>query len=1097
MIRSLFMWLLPVSVMTTGARGAGPDFESKYQAIGFSRGAPRFMWFAVDSLGRGRVGQNPISEETDAAGALRFDARESGRFAYVQRGVEGKEELAWAIDAEERAITLRSEFVPGAPIPPFVLAFDQKANHATLLGMMAPGERRMSLPCVLHMPDMGTMRITCDAPGAEIDYDARRRVQTPFVRVAFPAATAARPKIAYRLEVVSIYPAMPGIEGQPLYDGFRRDFLNIFQVNPRVGMLANNASSDPVTFTVFKYAEVARHAPPLAEGLTCLDLVRMTLDRYLSGALGYGQKGYAMAPTDADLIPWPTPWTTTDSLPSLIIAACAYADGAKDPGWARKNYGRLDAWAREMMAPDADDDGLIEYPATGNYGDRPARDKRPSNWWDTINFGHEDAYSNALAYHACREWAALARKLGHEPDATWAEGRAEKLRASYVAGFLNPETGVLAGWRSADGQLHDYWFTFVNGVAIAYGLVDEATGNAIMDRLFQKMAEVGYTNFSLGLPGNLVPIRKGDYVHHDTPPEKFGEPQREDGSDGFQFYENGGTTGCYAYFTVKALYRLGRIADARRILYPMLDGYARGEFQGFGENGMSRDWRDWKGGCHGYEGLLVDNYFALLAVLDDAAMRPNIVFIMADDLGYNDLSCQGAAKIRTPGIDRLAKEGIRLTDAHTPSGLCCPSRYGVLTGRYPWRRKQTCWASPGAGLLIEPGRETTASLLKKAGYTCGIVGKWHLGFGDATRPFDWNGDLKPGPLEVGFDYAFVDIANRTGCYVENHRIVGLDPADPIRHEGRKRVGGRAAFSMVNEENARVLHEKAVAFLELHAGGGAGPFYLHYVPNNIHTPLTPNPRFKGKNQCGKYGDFVAELDWSVGDILTTLDRLRLADRTLVIFTSDNGGVYENEGFGAGHRSCAPFNGQKGDVWEGGNRVPFLARWPGHIRAGTTSDRMLCLTDMLATFATLTGQSLAAQAGPDSLDALPILLGREGATDGRTNLIMQSGSSSLFERRKEGLWAVREANWKLVLGRGSGYSTVQGAERNPYLRFAEVGMVNSDYLPDGKLKPDAPPMQLYDLDSDAGERCNVFRERPEVVDRLMALFEKLRESGCSRR
>ncbi|MFA6543320.1 MAG: arylsulfatase [Limisphaerales bacterium] len=483
---------------------------------------------------------------------------------------------------------------------------------------------------------------------------------------------------------------------------------------------------------------------------------------------------------------------------------------------------------------------------------------------------------------------------------------------------------------------------------------------------------------------------------------------------------------------------------------------------------------------------------ALLAVESAGATLtaiPNVVFILSDDLGYNDLSCQGATKLRTPNIDRLAKEGIRFTDAHTAAGVCCPSRYSTLTGRYSWRRKQTCWASPGAALLIEPKRMTIASLLKQAGYTTGGVGKWHLGFGTAQQRVDWNGELKPGPLEVGFDYCFVDVSNRWGPYVENHRIVGVKADDPIRFEGRKLAGGKSAFTMVNEENARVLHEKAVAFIERSKDR---PFFLYYVPNNIHTPLTPNAKFKGTSKAGKYGDFVHELDWSVGDLLATLDRLKLTDNTLVIFTSDNGGVYEKEGFNAGHRSCAPFNGQKGDVWEGGNRVPFLARWPGHIAAGTTSAQLLCLTDMMATFAALTGQTLPGDAGPDSVNALPALLGQNPSPVSRTNLIVQSGSSSLFEKNKEGLWAVREGNWKLVLGQGSGYSTKQG-DRNPYLRFAEVGMVNSDYTSDGKLKPGAPPMQLYDLAADPGETRNLYLEQPGIVARLSKLFEQL--SGAS--
>jgi len=476
-----------------------------------------------------------------------------------------------------------------------------------------------------------------------------------------------------------------------------------------------------------------------------------------------------------------------------------------------------------------------------------------------------------------------------------------------------------------------------------------------------------------------------------------------------------------------------------------------------------------------------------------ATDKPNIVLILADDLGYNDLSCQGAIKLKTPGIDRIAKEGVRFTDAHTPAGVCCPTRYGVLTGRYPWRRAQVCWASPGAALLIEAGRETTASMLKRAGYTTGIVGKWHLGFGTLEKRVDWNGDLKPGPLEVGFDYCFVDVSNRWGVYVENHRILGLDPNDPIRPgRGEKRNGGNSAFTMKNEENARVLHEKAVAFIERNK---EKPFYLHYVPNNIHTPLTPNKKFAGTSQAGKYGDFVHELDWSVGELLATLDRLKLADNTLVIFTSDNGGVYEKEGFGAGHRSCAPFNGQKGDVWEGGNRVAFLARWPGRIAPGTTSPRLLCLTDMMATFAAITGQTMPTDAGPDSFNALPALFGKSQSDGARTSLVMQARSASAFRHRKqEDIWAVRDGNWKLVMGQGSGYST-EKTERAPYLKFAQVGMVNSDFTPDGQLKPDAPPMQIYDLATDPGETKNLYRDHPETVARLTKLFEQLRDAKGS--
>ena len=599
-------------------RAATPDFQSQHLAVGLSRNAPAFRVFAVDSFGRGKLDLNPVLAETNGVPGLELEDGSTYK-------LNGKP--VWRITCDERTLTLRSDYSAGIEAPPFVLTFDQKANHATLLGLMKPGERQMTLPCVLHLPDMGSLLITGDG---KLDYDARRFVKPSFVRVAFPPATAPGPQgrgaagrhVEYRLAVAAIYPKLPGIEKDPRYDGFRRDYLNIFQVNPRVQMLANNASSDPVPFTLFEYSDVALHAPPLADGLTCLDVVRMTLDRYLAGAKGYGQIGYGGTPTDADLIPWKTPWTSLDTLPSLLISACNYAHGARDWDWARANYGRLATWGREIFAADKDGNGLIEYPGTGNYGDRPRADQRPSNWWDTINFGHEDAFANALAYRAAIMFAAFARQLKHEEDATFFAEKAAKLRAAYVPTFLNPVTGVLAGWKSADGRLHDYWFTFVQGVAITCGLLDDKTANGVMDRLLAKMKEVGYTRFDLGLPGNLVPIKKGDYADHDTPPQVHGVPKLEDGSDGFQYYENGGATGCWSYYLVKALYQLGRIEDARRIFHPMLAGYARGEFQGFGANGMSRDWRDWQGGCHGYEGLLVDNYYALLAVLDDARAKP-------------------------------------------------------------------------------------------------------------------------------------------------------------------------------------------------------------------------------------------------------------------------------------------------------------------------------------------------------------------------------------------------------------------------------------------------------------------------------------------
>jgi len=604
------------------AATAEPDFQSRHLAVGFSRTAPAFTAFTVDALGQGKLASNPVLRPTQSLGGLKFVSRGPREFAYVVESSSTKTLPAWEITCAESTLKLRSRFAAGVSGAPFLLKFDQKKNHATLLGLMPPGERRVLLPAVLHLPDLGSVRIHSSAKGAKLDYDARRYAKPNYVEVLFPPATAAQRCVEYTLEVAAIYPKLPGIEQDARFDGFRRSYLNILQLNPRVWMLANNSSSDPVPFTVFKYSEIARRAPPLVDGLTAQDLIRMTLDGYLAGALGYGQVGYGKVnPGAADIIGWGSPYDSTDTYPSLLIAACNYALGTKDWKWARANYDKLAAWGRRIFTMDRDGNGLIEYPTSGNYGDRPTDKRRPANWWDTINFGHEDAYANALAYRAATQFAEVARKIGRKDDTELFASRAAKLRAVYVPTFLNPATGVLAGWRSADGQLHDYWFTFVNGLAITYGLVDDKDANAILDKLLAKMAQVGYTNFHLGLPGNLVPVRKGDYVMHDNPPEVFGVPRLEDGSDGFQYYENGGATACYAYFTVKALYQMGRVADARRIFLPMLESYATGDFQGFCDSGMSKDWRDWRGGCHGYEGMLVDAYLPFLAVFDEWEAR--------------------------------------------------------------------------------------------------------------------------------------------------------------------------------------------------------------------------------------------------------------------------------------------------------------------------------------------------------------------------------------------------------------------------------------------------------------------------------------------
>jgi hypothetical protein len=589
-----------------------PDFKSSHLAVGLAPTTPAFSFFAVDSLGRGERLDNVVLHSKLPRGSNRVESLGQSAFRYTQPS-EGRAVEAWRGSFFKDRIVLRSEYVAGATVPPFLLLIDQRMNHATLLGQLVPGKLQASAPCVLHLPDHGTFRISANQKSAALDYDARRRQPENFVRVNFLPATKEQGMVEYTLEVTLIHPDLPGLADNPLYDGYRRNFLNLIQLHPRLRTLANNSSSDVCGFCLWQYAELGVKAPPLADGLTVNDLVRMSVDRVMDGSITYGQAGYRGTPMFPEAAAWSPKFDSLDTLPSFLIAGCAYVKGSGDGQWAAQRFAKLLELGRAMLAHDRNGNGLIEYQRPGNSGSWKEGD-RPANWWDTIGFGHEDAYANALAYRACVLMAELARTSGRPAEAEEFSNAARKLRAAYVPTLLNPKTGVLAGWKSADGELHDYWFTFINGMAISFGLVDEAQANAIMDRLLKKMDEVGYRRFELGLPGNLIPIRRADYTDLRR---RYGGPSEADGSDAFQIYENGGATHCHAYWTVKALYQLGRVEDARKIFHPMLRSFATGDFQGFDAKGQSKDWRTWDGECRGYEGYLSDGYLALLAVEDD------------------------------------------------------------------------------------------------------------------------------------------------------------------------------------------------------------------------------------------------------------------------------------------------------------------------------------------------------------------------------------------------------------------------------------------------------------------------------------------------
>ena len=477
-----------------------------------------------------------------------------------------------------------------------------------------------------------------------------------------------------------------------------------------------------------------------------------------------------------------------------------------------------------------------------------------------------------------------------------------------------------------------------------------------------------------------------------------------------------------------------------------------------------------------------------------ASDKPNIVLILADDLGYGDLSSYGATKIRTSNIDSLATQGVLFTDAHTEASTCTPTRYGLMTGRYSWRTWLKYSAlSTTAPLLIEEDRMTIASLLKSVGYSTSIVGKWHLGFGReegfgenrgdtppnywetrASGP-DWNGELNPGPLEVGFDYSYViPVANSFPPYVfvENHHVAGLSEDSPIgKLESRNygRMDGGEGARWTDEELIDQFVGKLVSQLESLAQ--QQPFFLLYTPTHPHIGSRnvngrahwPNERFQGTSEAGPFGDVIHELDWSVGEILNTLDRLGLAEDTLVIFSSDNGGYTRDF---KGHRPNGPvLRGGKGDLVEGGHRVPFLARWPGKIKPGTRSTETISLTDMMATLAAIIGKQLPPGSGPDSFNVLPALLGKELPDPDRPMVMLSGGMGAL---------SIRAGKWKLIAGQGNcGYAHFRAGKPMP------------------EPQPGDPPAQLYDLEEDIGERGNLYDQHPEIVRRLEEMLQQIQD------
>ena len=479
--------------------------------------------------------------------------------------------------------------------------------------------------------------------------------------------------------------------------------------------------------------------------------------------------------------------------------------------------------------------------------------------------------------------------------------------------------------------------------------------------------------------------------------------------------------------------------------------------------------------------LLLLSALGLIAAAS-AADKPNIVYLYGDDVGYGDLAPYGTSTAPTPAVEKLAKEGLRFTQAYATSSTCTPSRYALLTGEYPWRRKGTGVLPGDAALIIEPGRKTLPAMLRQAGYTTAAVGKWHLGLGDGN--LDWNKPIKPGPNEIGFDYSFIMAAtgDRVPCvYLENGKVVNLDPADPIEvsykqpfpglptgitdraklrmdwSEGHNNAvvngigrigfmkGGKSAL-WKDEEMVDVFTKQAVDFMTRTKDK---PFFLYLAAHDIHVPRVPNPRFVGKTTMGPRGDAIVSFDWMVGRVLEALDQLGLSNNTLVILSSDNGPVLD-DGYVDGavaklgtHRPAGGLRGGKYSIFEGGTREPFIVRWPGQVKPGT-SEALVSQIDLLASLAALSGQTLAENEAPDSRNVLPALLGR--SPQGREHIIEHSG----------GL-AIRKGPWKFIM---------PGPKQQKK---------------NGQCDPEAGG-QLYNLADDPAETKNVAPDHPDLVKEL---------------
>lgn len=480
---------------------------------------------------------------------------------------------------------------------------------------------------------------------------------------------------------------------------------------------------------------------------------------------------------------------------------------------------------------------------------------------------------------------------------------------------------------------------------------------------------------------------------------------------------------------------------------------------------------------------------------DKVPQKPNVIFLIADDIGYGDLSCNGEKTIHTPNVDKLAQSGVRFTDAHAVAATSTPSRYSLFTGQYAWRRDDTGIAAGDAGMVIHPEQPTVADMFRASGYTTGAIGKWHLGLSDKTGGQDWNNFITPGPSDIGFDYSYIMAAtgDRVPCvWVENQRIVNLDPNDPIavsykepfpgeplgkdhpelltklkpspNHghnqaivNGISRIGymkgGKQAL-WEDENIADSITVKAVQFIENHKDQ---PFFLYVGTNDAHVPRWPHPRFVGKSGMGPRGDALLQFDWTVGEVMAALEKAGLTENTLIVLSSDNGPVVD-DGYAdravellGDHRPWGDFRGGKYSNFEAGTRVPLIVSWPAKVKP-CVSDALVSHIDLFASMAALMDKEPEAGAAPDSRNMLPAFLGED--KKGRDYVVEAAGSLS-----------VSDGEWKYIVpSNGAAYNKLTNTE----------------------LGNNKEP-QLYNLKQDVGEKNNLAASHPEVVNKLQAILD----------